>query len=78
MLKLEGNNRAPENATDSETFKITAYQSNEIPFLRLVDTRGLELGQYDHIALLQDCSAYFNEQRRTKDFNKFIHCIWYS
>ena len=77
MLKLEGNNRAPENATDSETFKITAYQSNEIPFLRLVDTRGLELGQYDHIALLQDCSAYFNEQRRTKDFNKFIHCIWY-
>ena len=77
MLKLEGDNRAPENATDSETFKITAYQSNEIPFLRLVDTRGLELGKYDHIALLQDCSAYFNEQRRTKDFNKFIHCIWY-
>ena len=77
VLNLEGNERAPENETDSETFQIKDYRSSKLPYLRLVDTRGLELGKYDANALAQDCSKYVNEQRSTKDMNKFIHCIWY-
>lgn len=77
VLNLEGNERAPENETDSETFQIKDYRSSKLPYLRLVDTRGLELGKYDSNALALDCSKYVNEQRSTKDMNKFIHCIWY-
>ena len=77
VLNLEGPERAKENETDSETLQIRAYKSKKIPYLRLVDTRGLELGKYDANALAYDCSIFFNEQKNTKDMNKFIHCIWY-
>jgi len=77
ILKLEGNERAPENEKDTETMIIKDYRSAKVPYLRLVDTRGLELGNYDANALGNDCLRYSNEQRNTKDMNKFIHCIWY-
>ena len=77
ILKLEGNERAPENVTDPDTMHIKDYRSAKVPYLRLVDTRGLELGKYEATALWNDCLNYSNEQRNTKDINKFIHCIWY-
>ena len=76
-LKLEGNEKAEENETDSQTYEIKDYTSAKVPYLRLVDTRGLELGSYDATALVKDCSVYFNKQKNANDMNKLIHCIWY-
>ena len=76
-LKLEDNEKAEENETDSQTLEIKDYTSAKVPYLRLVDTRGLELGSYDATALVKDCSVYFNKQKNANDMNKLIHCIWY-
>lgn len=74
VLNLKPPNNAKENGTDIETMMITPYKNN---YLRLVDTRGLELENYPAEKLIQDCIDYNDEQLRTKNFNNAIHCIWY-
>ena len=70
VLKLEGNEKALESETESQTLKIKDYTSAKVPYLRLVDTRGLELGRYDATALVSDCLVYFNKQKNANDMNK--------
>ena len=60
------------------TTETTPYRSNAMPFLRLVDTRGIELDiNYGAQKLEQEASRFINEQLQTGDYNKFVHCIWY-
>lgn len=77
ILNLKGNEKAPENSIDRGTLNIKDYQNPEIPYLRLVDTRGLELGTYNDKDLAVDCQNFIDSQLQTKDMNNFIHCIWY-
>ncbi len=74
VLKLKEPNNAKENNTDIQTMMITPYRNN---YLKLVDTRGLELENYPAEKLVQDCKNYKDEQSRTNDYNDAIHCIWY-
>ena len=74
VLDLKPPNNAKENNKDIETMKITAYKNN---YLRLVDTRGLELKGYPAEKLIEDCIKYKDEQLKTNNFNNCIHCIWY-
>ena len=74
VLNLKPPNNAKENNTDIETMKITPYKNN---YLKLVDTRGLELENYPSEKLVQDCKNYKDEQSRTDNYNDAIHCIWY-
>ena len=77
ILNLKGDEKAPENSIDRGTLNIKDYQNPEIPYLRLVDTRGLELGTYNDNDLAVDCQNFIDSQLQTKDMNNFIHCIWY-
>ena len=74
VLNLKPPNNAKENNKDIETMMITPYKNN---YLRLVDTRGLELENYPAEKLVQDCINYKDEQLKTNNFNNAIHCIWY-
>lgn len=60
------------------TKETTPYKSNAMPFLRLVDTRGIELDiNYGAQRLVQEAARFINEQLQTGDYNEYVHCIWY-
>jgi len=57
---------------------IKTYESINIPFLRLIDSQGIEKsinsGVYE---IYEKIKNYINEQIDKRDYDKFIHCIWY-
>ena len=60
------------------TKDIEMISSQEIPFLRLIDSRGIEKDPNADITIIhQEISNYIKKQLETKDPDKFIHCIWY-
>ena len=63
---------------DKVTKVNTLYYSKFIPFLRLYDTRGIELDeQYGPKSILDNALSIINESETKKDFNDYINCIWY-
>ena len=61
-----------------QTTKIKAYYNKDLPYLRLIDTRGIELNiKYGAKAIMKDAQNYIKEQLSTDDINNFVHCIWY-
>ena len=61
-----------------QTTEIKAYYNEDLPYLRLIDTRGIELNiQYGAEAIMKDAQNYIKEQLSTNDINNFVHCIWY-
>ena len=52
--------------------------SNQIPYLRLIDTRGNELNvKYGAEALKNEASTFIMEKLNTNNINNFVSCIWY-
>ena len=78
LLKLNRKEKAKTGTGDFVTTKIESYQSNSVPFLKLVDTRGIELnvgfGAEDVKKIAVD---YITEQNKYNDSNNFVQCIWY-
>ena len=78
LLKLEGKNKAITGSGDPQTMKTKEYQNEEVSFLRLVDTRGIELNLgYGAKEVKAQAEKYINEQNNTGDPNNFVQCIWY-
>ena len=69
---------APTGEGSFITTQTTPYQSKSMPFLRLVDTRGIELSVNFGAAELQnEAMRFITEQIQTNNYNNFVHCIWY-
>ena len=77
LLKLKGENMAKTHTGQIGTKETKAYKSREMPYLRLVDTRGIELGQYGPNQVKNDAISFIKNQQETNDINNFVHCIWY-
>lgn len=78
FLKLSGKNRAKTGTGNFQTTNIKSYQSNAVPFLRLIDTRGIELNiQYGADAIKKDAELFIRNQISQGDINNFVHCFWY-
>jgi predicted GTPase len=78
FLELEGNEKAPTGTGKYITTEISDYRSNKIPYLRLIDTRGIELNvNYGAEAIKNDATNYIRDQLNTNDINNFVSCIWY-
>ena len=60
------------------TEKIGAYQSQTLPYLKLVDIRGIELcsgfGPREIESMVKE---YINQQYKFNNPTNFVHCIWY-
>ena len=57
------------------TQKTESHSSEEIPFLRLVDSKGIEKAHGAGVdAVFREISQYIKNQ---KDPDKLVHCIWY-
>ena len=79
MLKIkEASKKAEIGIGNFQTTEIKAYYNEDLPYLRLIDTRGIELNiKYGAEAIMKDAQNYIIEQLSTNDINNFIHCIWY-
>ena len=54
------------------------YNSEGIPFLKLYDTRGIELrSQYGPKIILENTLDIINKAEKQTDFNDYVNCIWY-
>ena len=76
--KILGTN-APTGTVDPITMQTVAYQNNKkMPFLRLVDTRGIELNDnFGAPQLEKEATRFIQSQLETNNYNNFVHCIWY-
>ena len=78
LLQLEGEEAAEEGVGNITTSETRAYRSNKFPFLRLVDTRGIEINTNFGAKEIQDEAAkYIKDQYNTDNINNFVQCIWY-
>ena len=60
------------------TMATQSYQSDKIPFLNLIDTRGYELNQkYDPQKIKEEIIKNIKLNKERKDHNEHIQCIWF-
>ena len=72
------NTNAKTNFGRPVTTNIEYYESNEIPFIRLADSKGIEKKQDSGIkAIFTEIQNFIKAQIDGNDPDKFIHCIWY-
>ena len=61
-----------------QTKSLKYYESKDFPFLRLVDSQGIEKNPKAGIFEIYDkIKNFIKEQIDARDYDKFIHCIWY-
>ena len=78
LLELKGPERAETGLTDIVTQRTQAYKSNRVPYIQLVDTRGIELNQaFDVDKVGIEARSFINQQIEANNVNDFVHCIWY-
>lgn len=78
MLKLKGSERAETGLVDIMTQKTQAYKSKRVPYIQLVDTRGIELNQaFDVDKIGMEATKFIKRQIEANNVNDFVHCIWY-
>ena len=72
-------NENAETGTGPYITKYTTPYTNKIrPYLRLVDTRGIELNvDYGPENVEKECKKFINSQFQSNEINNFVHCIWY-
>jgi hypothetical protein len=77
-LKLSGRKVVSTGTGKYINTKIKYYMSNQIPYLRLIDTRGNELNvKYGAEAVKNEASTFIMEKLNTNNINNFVSCIWY-
>lgn len=60
------------------TMKPEAYVSNNIKYLRLIDSRGIERGKdYDLDPGYKDVKDFIEQKIKDNNPDEYVHCIWY-
>ena len=77
ILKLDKLNYAKEGFGKSTTKGFKEYTSSRRPGLRLIDSRGIEIGKHNIIEVINSVTDYIEKIAQEGDPDKFIHCIWY-
>ena len=78
FLKLKTGQRAQTGIGEFQTIDTKVYKNKTVPFIRLVDTRGIELNQgYGASDVKTEAEKYIKEKLQLGDMNDFVHCFWY-
>ena len=78
LLKLQRGERAKTGTGNFVTENIRTYQSQALPYIKLVDTRGIELSSgFGANEILNMAKGYISQQYKSNNPNNFVHCIWY-
>ena len=76
LLQLNHSNEAPTGTGNFQTTEIKSYTSDAVPFLRLIDTRGIELNvNYGKDEILRHAKEFINKQLEEGNTNNFVQCI---
>ena len=78
-ILFDGEEVAKENDVDiGTTAFIAPYKNPKVPYLQLVDSRGIQLDNSWSINNIGDTvSNFIREKLAQTNFNDFVHCIWY-
>ena len=60
-----------------QTKNIESFESKNIPFLRLIDSRGIEKNDHGVKETFDNIKNFIQKQIENKDSDKYIHIIWY-
>ena len=83
MLLLEGDNMAKEGVGNIVSIKDCIYENPNIPFLKIIDSRGIELNKkYGPDQILEATLRIIkkqinNEENYENNYNNYVQCIWY-
>ena len=78
VLRLKKEDCAEEGIGQFITKETKPYVSDSMTFLRLVDSRGIELNKkYGPKQVKKDAEEFIKDQKETNDPNKFVQCICY-
>ena len=78
ILELTYDQMAKTGVGNFQTTEIKEYRSENVPFLRLVDTRGIEINKEHGVNEIQnEAEKYIKKQYNTNNINNFVQCIWY-
>jgi len=79
MLLLDENEDGAKTSvgTACTKGKPKEYSSKKIEGIRLFDSQGIEMGDYNINAVKKDATELINEKISSGDPDKYIHCIWY-
>ena len=78
LINVLLNEKAPTGVGTYITKDTTPYRNKIRPYLRLVDTRGIELSvHYGPEKVEKECKRFINSQFQSNEINNFVHCIWY-
>jgi len=84
LLELEGDKKAPEDVGNIVSLKDAIYENSNIPFLRIIDTRGIELNKdYGPAKILEETLNIIKKQINNQGiedenkYNNYVQCIWY-
>ena len=77
ILKLDGGKKANTKASKPTTKSFDIYESNKVPKIRLIDSRGIEKGKYNVESFVQEITNFVEAQELKGNPDYFVHCIWY-
>ena len=77
FLKLK-EKKAKTGTGKYQTILTEIYTSKSVPFLRLVDTRGIELNKgFGAKEVKEEAERFIKLQLNNGNMNNFVHCFWY-
>jgi len=77
ILELDGDKKAETEITKPTTKTFNVYESEIKPNIRLIDSRGIEKGDYNIDSFVNEITKYIENQELNGNPDNFIHCIWY-
>ena len=77
ILKLDGDKKAETEITKPTTKTFNMYESEKKPNIRLIDSRGIEKGDYNIDEVVKNITKYIENLELNGNPDYYIHCIWY-
>ena len=77
LLKLDEDKEVPADITKPTTKTFNVYDSNKISNIRLIDSRGIEKGDYNIDEFVNEVKNYIEKSELNGNPDNFVHCIWY-
>ena len=77
ILQLDEKKKAETKASKPTTKNFVQYESKKTPNIRLIDSRGLEKGNYNTEVFVKEITNFIEQRELKGNPDEFIHCIWY-
>ena len=77
ILKLDEDKMAEAEIIKPTTKTFNIYESEKRKNIHLIDSRGIEKGDYNVEAFVNEITKYIEKQELNGNPDNFIHCIWY-